>query len=304
MSSIDDGELDRSRYFVDPIQDHLLCPICSGVFTKPVVLSCCGQSLCENCLLKSMESCDKCPMCRREKQTTVSFVHNRVVDNQIQDMKVKCMNNKDPNACDCSWTGQVSEWENHVDNECEICEVSCPVAGCDFKGRRKDIMVHNSTNIIHHTNILVDAKVADLETKVDAKVADLETKVNAKVADLVTKHENEIKDLNDKIYSDQIKILLVEKNHKNEMKKLRNEIIKKDAKTAALTRKHEQMDEQITDLEQKHTSNGVKLDRIELGMTALRKENRILKRMRITGNFASTSDNNSPTIINLTELNE
>ena len=66
------------------------------------------------------------------------------------------------------------------------------------------------------------------------------------------------------------------------MKKLRNEIV--------LIRKHEQiMDKQITNLEKKHTSTAVKLDRIELGMTALRKEKRILKRK--IRNLESTSDN-------------
>ena len=280
MSSIDDEELDRSQYFVDTIQDHLLCPICSGVFTKPVVLSCCGQSLCENCLLKSMESCDKCPMCRREEQTTVPFVQNRVVDDHIQAMKVKCMNNKDPNACDCSWTGQVSEWKNHVDNECEICEISCPVAGCDFKGRRRDMVAHNSTNIMHHTRLLIDAEVADHETKhekqikdlnkncssIDSKIMDLhknhknETanlikkheQMDGKITDHETKHEKQIKDLNEKISNMDSKIIDLQKNHKNGIKKLKNEIIKKDAKTDYLIKKYEQMDEQMTNFETKH----------------------------------------------------
>ena len=251
MSSIDDEEIDRSQYFVDTIQDHLLCPICSGVFTKPVVLSCCGQSLCENCLLKSMESCDKCPMCRREEQTTVPFVQNRVVDDHIQAMKVKCMNNKDPNACDCSWTGQVSEWKNHVDNECEICEVSCPVAGCDFKGPRKDMVAHNSTNIMHHTRLLVDAKVADLETKYE------------------NKYENEIKHLNDKIYSDQIKIELVnakvadldskivdlQKNHKNETADLIKESSNRPSRRICIRRSTKQHGGAKTLIEKRQQQN-------------------------------------------------
>mmetsp|Transcript_61384 Transcript_61384/g.68744 ORF Transcript_61384/g.68744 Transcript_61384/m.68744 type:complete len:161 (+) Transcript_61384:158-640(+) len=47
-------ENQRGKYFVDKIKDHLLCSICFGVFKRPVVLACCGQTLCEECLLSSM----------------------------------------------------------------------------------------------------------------------------------------------------------------------------------------------------------------------------------------------------------
>ena len=42
--------------FADKVKDHVLCPICFEEFTTPVVIICCGQTLCEECLLNSMQS--------------------------------------------------------------------------------------------------------------------------------------------------------------------------------------------------------------------------------------------------------
>mmetsp|Transcript_14565 Transcript_14565/g.15919 ORF Transcript_14565/g.15919 Transcript_14565/m.15919 type:complete len:218 (+) Transcript_14565:379-1032(+) len=67
-----------------------------------------------------------CPMCR-SPTGNMSYTINVAVENNIQNMLVKCMNNNPnysvvPNSSGyCSWIGKVSEWKTHNnDNDCEI----------------------------------------------------------------------------------------------------------------------------------------------------------------------------------------
>ena len=40
--------------------EQLFCVVCLDVFREPVVLGCCGNSLCKNCVLATN---NKCPFC-------------------------------------------------------------------------------------------------------------------------------------------------------------------------------------------------------------------------------------------------
>ena len=108
-----------SKYFVEEPQDYLLCSICLGVFEKPVLLHCCGQTLCHKCVLdcqKSSSVClsgHKCPMCR--KQGTMTYTMNVALEDAIQYAQISRMNNKDSKNNEIesphsSWVGKLLEW--------------------------------------------------------------------------------------------------------------------------------------------------------------------------------------------------
>ncbi|XP_039972666.1 tripartite motif containing 35-28 [Xiphias gladius] len=46
-----------------PLQQDLTCPVCHGVFTNPVLLPC-SHSLCRECLQRSLQFSNRCPVCR------------------------------------------------------------------------------------------------------------------------------------------------------------------------------------------------------------------------------------------------
>ena len=173
--------MDRAKYFLDNVSDNLLCPICFDVFTVPVFLKCCGKTLCNGCWSKSMKTRTNCPMCRDnvpKKERSMKVMKNLVVDDCIQEMKVKCMHNKDPATCTCLWVGKLSEWKKHGSDDCELSVHACPISGCDFTGTRKELYNHNISNMIRHSDLLTGPKIAALERKHKREVAILKKKID------------------------------------------------------------------------------------------------------------------------------
>lgn len=120
MSNNSSEENNSDNNFVDEIQDHLLCSICFRVFKKPVVLACCGQTLCEECLLNFMQSMGSvssigdgrrqshnCPMCR--SCVNMSYIKNVTIEDIVQSIKARGTNNVINNTTDpvkkCIMTG-------------------------------------------------------------------------------------------------------------------------------------------------------------------------------------------------------
>ena len=95
----------------------------------------------------------------------MNVMKNLVVDDCIQEMKVKCMHNKDPATCTCLWVGKLSEWKKHGSDDCELSVHACPFSGCNFTGTRKELYNHNVSNMIRHSDLLAGPKIAALERK-------------------------------------------------------------------------------------------------------------------------------------------
>ena len=108
----------------------------------------------------------------------MKVMKNLVVDDCIQEMKVKCMHNKDPATCTCLWVGKLSEWKKHGSDDCELSVHACPISGCDFTGTRKELYNHNISNMIRHSDLLTGPKIAALERKHKREVAILKKKID------------------------------------------------------------------------------------------------------------------------------
>ena len=180
---------DRNKYFFcEEIDNNLICSICSGVLINPVQFKCCKKTVCKDCVVPSTseESPDysKCPICSCE---SLRFEQTLALNGVVQNMKICCMNNNDPrhlrkenyteyddrnlqsvgnnsSMCYCLWTGKFSEWYDHNKNSCQLREVSCSFAGCDFTGRRKDMEMHNLSCIEDHMQLLFGQRMLGIES--------------------------------------------------------------------------------------------------------------------------------------------
>ena len=188
---ISNNNKDRNTYFFcEEIDNNLICSICSGVLINPVQFKCCKKTVCKDCVVPSTSeespNQDKCPICSCE---SLGFEQTFALNGVVQNMKICCMNNKDPRhlrqendteyndrnlqrvgnnslMCYCSWTGSLSEWCDHSKNSCQLREVSCSFVGCDFTGRRKDIEMHNSSSIVDHMQLLLLQRMLGVERNI------------------------------------------------------------------------------------------------------------------------------------------
>eukprot|EP01041_Mallomonas_annulata_P007338 gene7338-14982_t len=62
------------------------CPICIRTFSSPICLSCCGNTVCQECLVKWEHS--YCPLCRGSLPNQDEWVPNRALESLITDISV------------------------------------------------------------------------------------------------------------------------------------------------------------------------------------------------------------------------
>lgn len=151
----EDTVSDRSALFnwqdleyVGEVDDDLQCGICKAPFHQPVTTRSCGHVFCSSCLNQHLEETHKttrnwivtCPMCRHELKflwtrrvsplvNNVSDPCNRLVDNLLDKLEVKCPNNAEL----CEWIGPRSTAEKHVRDRCAYTMVACAAEGCSQK---------------------------------------------------------------------------------------------------------------------------------------------------------------------------
>lgn len=125
----------RTDIFVDGLSEDFICTICHGVLTKA---SSCkdGHVYCEECIYGWLRTHKNCPSCRKSLSKTNLCV-NRVLDNVIGKLQVRCVNGRDectnPNkrarnegtiGC-CEWKGNHCDLLVHLASECKFIAVDC-----------------------------------------------------------------------------------------------------------------------------------------------------------------------------------
>ena len=91
---LDDAQQDPARVLeavIPRIEQHVACPICTGVLYKPVVHTACGNSFCEACSLQLQQnavnlSTAECSVCRRREGR---FVPNVALRNVLETLAEK-----------------------------------------------------------------------------------------------------------------------------------------------------------------------------------------------------------------------
>ena len=160
-----------SNYFLcddgEGVDETLLCPICQSVYDTPMVIDPCGHSFCKECVKELLDSGhENCPVCRTKMIERGGIPPNRALKGLISNMKIRCMNcpdDSDISTRGCSWTGRLSDFPSHSENDCPLYMVSCPIEGCDFVGPRSAMLQHNIDNIALHTDLIVAAKLEKIK---------------------------------------------------------------------------------------------------------------------------------------------
>eukprot|EP00531_Pseudo-nitzschia_arenysensis_P001420 CAMPEP_0116148976 /NCGR_PEP_ID=MMETSP0329-20121206/18674_1 /TAXON_ID=697910 /ORGANISM="Pseudo-nitzschia arenysensis, Strain B593" /LENGTH=544 /DNA_ID=CAMNT_0003645205 /DNA_START=46 /DNA_END=1680 /DNA_ORIENTATION=- len=158
------------------VDDCLLCPVCQSVYDTPMILDPCGHSFCKECVATLLNSGhENCPICRTKmiEGENVGVPPNRALKELISNMKIRCMNCPTENIIDksdgrnnkncCSWTGKLSEFQNHSEMDCPMHVVSCPIEGCNFEGPRWSMNQHNIDSMALHTDLLVASKLEKIK---------------------------------------------------------------------------------------------------------------------------------------------
>ena len=143
------------EWFIDDVDEELLCGICMEVFKTPVTACRELHTFCSECMSDVRKSTNpRCPSCRDPLAPSVTA--NRLLDNMIAKKKMRCPN-APPSPIDsadervakqprqdtaqvCSWIGPLSELSSHR----QVCSeelVECP-RGCVQRVRRRLLNRH------------------------------------------------------------------------------------------------------------------------------------------------------------------
>ena len=100
-----------------PLEEQV-CQICGELVNSPQQLLCCGQDVCEGCLLNWLERAGTCPFCRERSPKYYPDVRN---ERAIKNLIGKCAFEEQG----CNWKGELRDLANHL-AECTKGIVPCP----------------------------------------------------------------------------------------------------------------------------------------------------------------------------------
>ena len=89
------------------------CPICIDKFNKPVIVQCCGNSFCSNCLHIHLDSNSQCPICR----TNISV--KNIKPNTLLELSISSCNEIDMNEI-IKWKSTLSKVEAYIKKENKV----------------------------------------------------------------------------------------------------------------------------------------------------------------------------------------
>ncbi len=119
--------------FVDKVPEDNLCSICTNILSEPVIVECCGQLFCEECLKKWIQRQKTCPHCRN---TELKYIKNRRMKRIIDGLRIFCPNR----SKGCDKISNKNECSAHL-KTCLFVEVPC-TNDCGLKMLRKEIENH------------------------------------------------------------------------------------------------------------------------------------------------------------------
>ncbi|XP_028286675.1 E3 ubiquitin-protein ligase RBBP6-like [Parambassis ranga] len=81
----------RSEDDTDPIPDELLCPICNDLMTDAVVIPCCGNSYCDDCIRTALLDSEEhiCFTCKQSDVSPDNLIANKVLRQVVNNFKNK-----------------------------------------------------------------------------------------------------------------------------------------------------------------------------------------------------------------------
>ena len=137
-----DDNFQEEWTFLEDVPDYMKCNIiCCNVFVSPQLLTCCGRSICQQCIdshlrrgaaLEDQEP--SCPVCR---SVGFKMIENTALEVCINQLKVQCPYKKNG----CGWRGTLQNGKLHL-KECDFFPVDCPNKCACEKIQRCDLAKH------------------------------------------------------------------------------------------------------------------------------------------------------------------
>ena len=94
------------------------CPICFLVVRDAYQVNCCGKIMCESCLMRLLQGCETCPMCR--DNIGDKYFKDTKSDQSIKSLRLFCSYR----SAGCEWNGELRNVEEHL-NDCLYQDVEC-----------------------------------------------------------------------------------------------------------------------------------------------------------------------------------
>ncbi|KAH7945197.1 hypothetical protein HPB49_007812 [Dermacentor silvarum] len=113
----------RPLEFVDHMPDIRICNLC-GVIARTAMLLPCSHVLCKVCYGQVKEKNQSCPV-DRKKIIEEQVQTLELKEDQLDDRRVLCLNSRRG----CSFMGNIADFKEHIEKDCDYHEVSCPKCG-------------------------------------------------------------------------------------------------------------------------------------------------------------------------------
>ncbi len=119
--------------------EELTCGICLEIFNKPMVVQCCRQTYCNNCITEWLRDNNSCPNDRQNLTEEKLMEPPRFVQNLISKLRIYCKNRN--SGCDSIITlenldDHESSCQFSPDNSCDICKLDV------IPGEEHDCITH------------------------------------------------------------------------------------------------------------------------------------------------------------------
>ena len=126
---------EHDAYFVEPLNDRCVCPICHLAAREPMLTKC-GHQFCQECLRPLIRNGNvMCPVCRTKLNTSEMLVNN-MTKREILSLKIFC----DQCQQGCSWQGELKQRGEH-NQKCGYVFEACS-NDCGGMIMRKDMDYH------------------------------------------------------------------------------------------------------------------------------------------------------------------
>jgi hypothetical protein len=117
----------------DQIDIELKCAICDEPFQSPMNCKLCGNTYCQQCIIKWLTQQSSCPSCRQIGNHFLPVI-SRVVINQLNRLLVQCKLCQQTNI-------QRSNYNDHISSTCPKYIIQC-TDHCEWKGCRENLAGH------------------------------------------------------------------------------------------------------------------------------------------------------------------
>lgn len=122
--------------FLREVPEYMKCKVCCEIFVEPQLLSCCGKSICKQCIENHIQRTSlrdqkpSCPFCRKEEFQRIKI---NALETSINLLQIQCPYRSNG----CGWNGAMKDGKLHL-KECDFFLIDCPNrCGCETFSRSK-----------------------------------------------------------------------------------------------------------------------------------------------------------------------